>query len=153
MFIEADIDFELKKWTKEDQELAVLGMMIISYENYEIVSTQLTEEDFVYYGEFFKALCKLYREDGCANFDSLADLCEELEIIKKSEPKFNGQFREIIPNEGLQIITKMIACSNEMYDVQLFIDLLKGKIHPSLVPFDVWGDTSLPNEDMTTNWL
>lgn len=151
MFIEADIDFELKKLTKEEQELSVLGMMIISYENYEIVSTQLTKEDFVYYGEFFKALCQLYREDGCANFDSLADLCEELGIIKKNEPKFNGQFREIIPNEGLQIITKMIVCSNESYDVQLFIDLLKGKIHTTPLPFNVWGDISLPNEDMTTN--
>lgn len=151
MFIEADIDFELKKWPREDQELSVLGMMMISYENYEIVSTELKEEDFVSYGEFFKALCMLYRDDGCANFDSLADLCEELGIIKKNEPKYNGKFREIIPNEGLQTIVKMVVYSNERYDVQLFIDLLKGKIHPPPLPFDVWGDTSLPNEDMTTN--
>ncbi len=117
MFIEADIDFELKKWPREDQELSVLGMMMISYENYEIASTQLKEEDFVSYREFFKALCQLYREDGCANFDSLADLCEELGIIKKNEPKFNGKFREIIFNEGLQTLVKMVDYSNESYDV------------------------------------
>lgn len=153
MFIEADIDFELKKLTKEDQELSVLGMMMLSYENYEIVTAQLTEEDFAYYGEFFKVLCRLYCENRDVNFDSLADLCEELGIIQTSEPKFTGQFREIIPNEGLQTITKMIVCSNERYDIQLFIDLLKDKVHTPPLPFDVWDDTSLPNEDMTTNPL
>ncbi len=151
MFTEADIDFELKKLTKEEQELAILGMMMISFDNYETVSTQLMEEDFAYYKDFFKITNQLYTENGCATFDSIATLGEELGIIKTSEPRYNGQFRDITPNKGYQIITKMIVYSDESFDVQLLIDLLKGKVTPPPLPFDVCHNTSLPNEDMTTN--
>lgn len=144
MFIEADIDFELKKLTKEEQELAVLGMMIISYENYEIVSTQLTEDDFTGINRhFFRIMKKLYKENGCINFDDIVTQGEEEGIILPT--------KRMESNEGIQQVVKMVVCSDDSYDIQLFIDLLKGKIHPPPLPFDVWDDTSLPN--VTTNPL
>ena len=47
-FIEADIEIEWKSAPKEEQELALLGMMILSVENYNKVSAQITEDDLAY---------------------------------------------------------------------------------------------------------
>lgn len=115
MFVEADLAFELNE---EERELAVLGYMVRSFENYKTVCEQVTEEDFSGINKhFFRTIGKLYKQNGFATFDDVATLGEELGIIIPSEG--------LEPNEGYQQITKMIACSDDDYSVQMFINLLK----------------------------
>ena len=127
-FITADIKSEWERASKEEQEIALLGMMVLSSDNYNKVTAQITDDDLVHYKDFFRAIHTLYEKGEQVDFNTLADLCEELEIIPKGDSiqDDNGQW-ELTTNEGLQTITRMIACSDSSYDVQLFIDLLKSK--------------------------